>query len=85
MQHPAIVRVRLWNDVDRDGVNLAMEFLEGESLRSRLQRQHAVRSGDDLASGDRSAAGLATAHQSQVVHRDQPDTAASGTAPRETV
>ena len=78
VQHPAIVRVFDYGTTSTGTAYLAMEFLEGESLRSRLQRQHTLSEAETIRIGRQIAAGLATAHQSQVVHRDlKPDTAAS--------
>ena len=70
VQHPAIVRVFDYGTTSTGTAYLAMEFLEGESLRSRLQRQHTLSEAETIRIGRQIAAGLATAHQSQVVHRD---------------
>ncbi|NMC74873.1 MAG: serine/threonine protein kinase [Geobacteraceae bacterium] len=68
LDHPNIVRVF---NVDRDGdtVYIAMEFIEGESLASRMKRQ--AFSPEALAEfGATVAEALDSAHRSGIVHRD---------------
>ena len=74
MQHPAIVRVFDYGTTSTGTAYLAMEFLEGESLRTRLLRVRQLSEAVTVRIGRQIASGLATAHASQVVHRDlKPD------------
>ena len=74
VQHPAIVRVFDYGTTTTGTAYLAMEFLEGESLRTRLHRLRTLSEVETIRIGRQIASGLATAHQSQVVHRDlKPD------------
>jgi serine/threonine protein kinase len=53
---------------------IAMQFLRGESLRARLQREGKFDQREVLRIGRQVADGLAAAHQSGLVHRDvKPD------------
>ena len=70
MQHPAIVRVFDYGTTSTGTAYLAMEFLEGESLRTRLLRVRQLSEAVTVRIGRQIASGLATAHASQVVHRD---------------
>src|SRR6188472_1085151 len=49
---------------------IVMEFLEGESLASRLDRLHLLTVGDALRIARQIAASLAAAHALGIVHRD---------------
>jgi serine/threonine-protein kinase len=55
---------------DKDVPFLAMEFLEGESLESRLEREGKLSSADVVRIGRELAAGLGAAHARQLIHRD---------------
>jgi serine/threonine protein kinase len=55
---------------DRSVPFLAMEFLEGESLHERLQRETTLPLADVLRIGREVAVGLAAAHAHGLVHRD---------------
>src|SRR5262249_55563916 len=57
-------------DQENDMPFLAMEFLEGESLESRLQRERKLPLPEVLQIGRQVAEGLAAAHDRQLVHRD---------------
>lgn len=70
VHHPAIVRVFDYGTTPDGTVYLAMEFLQGESLRSRLHREEKLTESMAIAVGRQIASGLATAHASQVIHRD---------------
>ncbi len=70
MQHPAIVRVFDYGTTSTGTAYLAMEFLEGESLRARMIRQRTLSEADTIRICRQIASGLATAHLSQVIHRD---------------
>jgi urea transport system substrate-binding protein len=49
---------------------LAMEFLQGESLQSRLEREHTLPVAEALRIARETAEGLAVAHAAGLVHRD---------------
>ena len=53
-----------------DAVYLSMEFVEGESLRSLLQREGKMDIGRALGFARQLAGGLAEAHRQSIVHRD---------------
>jgi zinc protease len=53
-----------------DSVHLSMEFVEGESLRSLLQRSGKLPVPQALDLARQLAAGLAEAHRQSIVHRD---------------
>ena len=74
IHHPNIVRI---DDVaaDDDGTPvIVMEFLEGESLGARLEREGVLSVGQAAAIVQRIVAALRAAHAAGVVHRDlKPD------------
>ncbi|MEO0326510.1 MAG: serine/threonine-protein kinase [Myxococcota bacterium] len=74
LKHPAIVSVSTYGQLDSGQLFLAMELLEGETLRERLQREKRL---DPEALAPVVAgivAGLEAAHGAGVVHRDlKPD------------
>jgi zinc protease len=53
-----------------DAVYLSMEFVEGESLRSLLQREGRLEVGRATGFARQIAGGLAEAHRQSIVHRD---------------
>jgi hypothetical protein len=55
---------------DRGVLYLAMEFLEGQSLDGRLQRQGKLPLAEVLRIGREMALGLAAAHKRELIHRD---------------
>ncbi|WXA90080.1 protein kinase [Pendulispora brunnea] len=74
LDHPGIVRY-LAHGVSEDGAPyLALEWLEGESLRERLERaakqSEYLDLGKVVALGERVAGALAAAHAIGIVHRD---------------
>jgi serine/threonine-protein kinase len=73
LQHPHIVPLLQSSDVD--GVlYFTMPFVEGESLRTRLDRDHALALPDAMRLLRHVASALAYAHKQGVVHRDiKPD------------
>jgi serine/threonine protein kinase len=74
IKHPAIVRIFDYGRLDSGSAYLAMEFLEGETLRSRIQRSGRLSETDSIRLGRQIASGLAAAHAKQIVHRDlKPD------------
>jgi eukaryotic-like serine/threonine-protein kinase len=69
LQHPAIVRHLAHGLSDNGEPYLAMEWLEGESLRARLE-QGQLAFGEALVLCRRVAEALAAAHAQGVLHRD---------------
>ncbi len=67
--------VRLYDARQEHGLHcLAMEFVDGESVRARVQRKGALPAAEALAILAGAAAGLAEAHRAGLVHRDiKPD------------
>src|SRR5581483_5666975 len=55
---------------ERGAPYLAMEFLEGESLDARLQREKKLPVAEVLRIGRETALGLAAAHKRGLIHRD---------------
>src|SRR5207249_4792789 len=55
---------------DRDTPFLSMQYLQGETLQSRLQRQPRLPLPDVLRIGIEIAEGLETAHAHGLIHRD---------------
>lgn len=78
IEHASLVQVSDYGQTDDGTVYLVMEYLRGETLRSRLERLHGR--GERLAIerialfGWQTAAALAAAHAKSIVHRDlKPD------------
>jgi serine/threonine protein kinase len=69
IKHDHIVTVYQVGE-DRGIPFLAMEFLEGESLESRLEREDKLLVAEVLRIGREIALGLAAAHKRDLVHRD---------------
>jgi len=71
VRHPNVVDVREAGML-RDGSThyLMMEFLEGESLRRRLQRSRPLPIHEAIEIACQIAAALDAAHQLQIIHRD---------------
>ena len=57
-------------EADRDHPFLVMQFVSGESLQTRVDREGPLDSKEILRIGIQAAAGLASAHEQGVVHRD---------------
>jgi serine/threonine protein kinase len=70
IQHPGIVRIFDYGQLPSGSAYLAMEYLDGESLRARLLTEERLSEAVTLRIGRQIASALATAHASQVVHRD---------------
>ena len=68
LDHPNVCTV---HEVGEDGGRLfiAMQYVEGETLRARLQRGR-LREGDALDIAAQVASALASAHEAGIVHRD---------------
>ncbi len=69
LQHPHIVG--LYDSGEADGLlYYVMPYVEGESLRDRLNREHRVPVRDTVRIASQVAAALEYAHRQNVVHRD---------------
>ncbi|MEZ4222790.1 MAG: serine/threonine-protein kinase [Polyangiaceae bacterium] len=74
LQNPHIVQVFDVDETDAGDPYFVMEFLQGESLAERLQRQKRIAMAEALAIASQVASALASAHAQGVVHRDlKPD------------
>lgn len=74
VQHPGVVRVFDYGQLPTGEAYLAMEFLEGESLRQRITRYLRISESDTIRLGRQIASAVAAAHAKQIVHRDlKPD------------
>ena len=69
IEHDHIVTIYQVGE-DRGVPFLAMEFLEGESLDDRLQRESRLPLAEVLRIGREIAEGLAAAHERGLIHRD---------------
>jgi tetratricopeptide (TPR) repeat protein len=67
--HPAIVRYITHGVADNGARYIAMEWLDGEDLATRLSREHPTVA-ETVAIARRTAEALAHAHRAGVVHRD---------------
>src|SRR5688572_12567851 len=73
LQHPNIVRIHDHGQI-QDRYYIAMEFLEGQSLRDLLRQRGAVPAQEALRIAASVADALTYAHQHGVIHRDvKPD------------
>lgn len=70
IQHAGIVRVFDYGQLPSGEAYLAMEYLEGESLRTRLDREARLSEVDSMRLGRQVASALASAHSKSIVHRD---------------
>lgn len=74
IQHPGIVRVFDCGYPQNRTAYLTMEFLAGESLRSRLDRARKLSLTDTVRMGRQIASALGASHLTGIVHRDlKPD------------
>jgi serine/threonine-protein kinase len=69
MTHPHLVRVIDYFE-ERGNVYLVMDFVEGESLASRIAEKGAVSEGEVLLWADQLLDALAYCHEQGVIHRD---------------
>src|SRR4051812_16155442 len=69
IKHDHIVTIHQVGE-DRGAPFLAMEFLEGEPLDARLQREGKLPVAEVLRIGREIALGLAAAHKRELIHRD---------------
>jgi hypothetical protein len=68
INHPNVCTIHSLNQTDERQYYIAMEYVEGESLRQRLRSRLSVREALDIAL--QVAAALSVAHSSGIVHRD---------------
>lgn len=74
IQHPSIIRVFDFGYTDDDQAYLVMEFLDGESLATRLSKQKRLSEGDTVRIIRGIAGALGAAHAKGIIHRDlKPD------------
>ena len=74
ISHPGIVHIFDCGYAASGTAYLAMEFLEGESLRQRLERLRTLTVSEAIRIARQVASALHAAHQSGVIHRDlKPD------------
>ena len=73
LRHPNIVTIFEYGEFDGQPF-LAMEYIEGETVRAIIQRQEPLSLARKLQMIDEICAGMAAAHRARVVHRDlKPD------------
>lgn len=70
IQHPGIVRIFDYGQLPTGEAYLAMEYLEGELLRIRLQREVRLNEADAMRLARQVASAVASAHGKNIVHRD---------------
>lgn len=70
VEHPSIVRVFDYGHTPGGAAYLAMEYLDGESLRQRLERESRLNEVQTMRIGRQVASALAIAHSAKIVHRD---------------
>jgi len=74
LQHPGIIEVFDFGYCDDGAAFIVMELLQGESLKSRLERAGKLPWPHAVYYARQVALALATAHRAQIVHRDlKPD------------
>lgn len=72
--HPNVVTLYDFGESDAGGVYLAMEYIEGESLRAMIEREKVLPLDVVVAVVRQTASALQAAHGLQIVHRDlKPD------------
>lgn len=70
LHHPHIVHVLDFDTTPEGEPYIVMEYLHGESLAARLDRERLIPLGDVVQIVGQIASGLDTAHRAGVVHRD---------------
>jgi serine/threonine protein kinase len=74
IQHPGIVRIFDCGYTQSNAAFLTMEFLEGDSLRSRLERAVRLPLSDVMRIGRQLGSALVASHRKGIIHRDlKPD------------
>jgi len=69
LNHPSIAQI-YDSSITGDALYIAMEYIEGESLRERLDRQGALPVGEAVRILREICAGLEIAHNQGIIHRD---------------
>jgi serine/threonine protein kinase len=78
VHHPGLVKVHDFGQLPDGAAYMMMEYLDGESLKSRLSARGKLDSRDALRIVRQLAAALAVAHEKGVIHRDlKPESLAS--------
>lgn len=70
VHHPGLVKVHDFGQLPDGAAYMMMEYLDGESLKSRLSARGKLDSRDALRIVRQLAAALAVAHEKGVIHRD---------------
>jgi serine/threonine-protein kinase len=74
LKHPGLVEVLDFGYDADENAYLVMEFLEGESLAARLEREGRIPEAELAEIGKQAAAAVGAAHQQGIIHRDlKPD------------
>ncbi|HEY5927724.1 MAG TPA: protein kinase [Kofleriaceae bacterium] len=74
IRHPGIVDVFDYGKDERGRGYIVMEYLDGESLRTRLRREKAMPAGLAVTLAAQVAKAVAAAHAAKIIHRDlKPD------------
>jgi serine/threonine-protein kinase len=74
IKHPGIVEVYDFGTLPDGASYITMEFLEGESLSTRIKRTKRIPIGSAVDFAFQTASALAAAHTARIVHRDlKPD------------
>jgi serine/threonine-protein kinase len=74
IRHPGLVDIFDFGQLPNGSAFLAMEFLDGESLSSRLARERQLSPDLTLALGRQIASAVGAAHAQSIIHRDlKPD------------
>ncbi|HJQ32020.1 MAG TPA: protein kinase [Pyrinomonadaceae bacterium] len=69
-QHPNIVAVHDYGELQTEGAFLVMDFIEGESLASLLRRERRMEPARAAELFDQVLEGVGAAHRARIVHRD---------------
>ena len=70
VEHPGLVQISDYGQLDNGTAFIVMEYLRGESLSARIKRQGALRIRDCLRLTFLIADALAAAHDKGIVHRE---------------
>jgi serine/threonine protein kinase len=70
LQHPHIVQIIDFDTTEQNEPYIVMELLQGESLASRLEREHRLALPEAVRITYQASSGLAAAHRASIVHRD---------------
>ncbi|PSM30896.1 serine/threonine protein kinase, partial [Haliangium sp. UPWRP_2] len=70
IEHPGIVKIFDYGQLPSGAAYLAMEYLAGESLHTRLTREGRLSEANTIRVGRQVAMALTAAHAKKVIHRD---------------